>query len=563
MSYRFYLILIFSLSSLFTKAQQAIDEIQLQQLDFIIENRGEYIQKKIEKIEYLKKIYRAEVNNERKYNVGYQIIKEYSNFQADSAFKYIDENQILAEIENKQDYILRNKFQYVFVSAQSGLLNEAESVLISLHPELKGMSEELKVEYYRLYQRLYMNLKELSYNTHLEAKYRTLESIYSDSILLYAPENSAYSFLYRTKQEFDKQEYSKAKQYIERYIETLDTLSNDAARGYYYLSEIYKAQGDSVSEVKYLIKSVEADIKSAVKQNRSLRVLAQLLYEQGNVKKSYDYIQMSLNDANFYNTRLRSTQIAEALPIIEKDYQINRNEQEFKLMTGLVLIIVLFIVIFLISIYLYRKREELSKARYELLQSNSRLNEINNKMKQINNELYELTISLNESDQLKEKYIAHFLKLCSTYIQAISEFKKLVNRKIKVGQIQEVHNMTLPNSQMTNDFNNFYREFDKAFLTIFPRFVEEFNLLLREDQRFNLKDSDSLNSELRIFALIRLGIKDSSKIAEFMNYTAVTVYTYRTKVKSKAINKDTFDQDVLNIETNIIKNLANHEYKEM
>ena len=113
------------------------------------------------------------------------------------------------------------------------------------------------------------------------------------------------------------------------------------------------------------------------------------------------------------------------------------------------------------------------------------------------------------------------------------------------------------------DVNNFYREFDKAFLTIFPRFVEEFNLLLREDQRFNLKDSDSLNSELRIFALIRLGIKDSSKIAEFMNYTAVTVYTYRTKVKSKAINKDTFDQDVLNIETNIIKNLANHEYKEM
>ena len=308
---------------------------------------------------------------------------------------------------------------------------------------------------------------------------------------------------------------------------------------------------------------MEADIKSAVKQNRSLRILAQLLYEQGNVKKSYDYIQLSLNDANFYNTRLRSTQIAEALPIIEKDYQINRNEQEFKLKSGLVLIIILFIVIFLISIYLYRKRKELSKARYELLQSNSRLNEINNKMKQINNELYELTISLNESDQLKEKYIAHFLKLCSTYIQAISEFKKLVNRKIKVGQIQEVHNMTLPNSQMTNDFNNFYREFDKAFLTIFPHFVEEFNLLLREDQRFNLKDSDSLNSELRIFALIRLGIKDSSKIAEFMNYTAVTVYTYRTKVKSKAINKDTFDQDVLNIETNIIKNLANHEYKEM
>lgn len=524
---------------------KTINDKELHILDQLLEDRELYIQKKTDRINYLKKVLKAETDSDRKYNLTYQIIEEYSNFQADSAFAYIENNKVLAN--SNKNKLLQVSFQYIFVSAQSGLLNEAESELRSLLPQVGVMNSDTRVEYYRLWQRLYMNLQEFSQRTHLENKYNELQNLYSDSILQYAKPNSEYSSLYQYHKAFNKGQYDEARTSLNEYIQKIDTLSNDAARAYFYLSQIYGAENAYTDQAKYLLKSVEADIKSAVRQNRSLRILAQLLYNEGELKRAYKYLQISLDDANFYNTRLRNTQIAEALPIIEKDYQTDRNNQERILKTGLLVIAILCVGILFISLYLRKKRMELNNARNELLKSNSNLIEINAEMKQKNEELYQLTEKLKESDKLKEKYIGHFLKLSSSYIQNISEFKKTVNRKLKAGQIEDVHNMTLSNRQQSNEFKEFYTEFDKAFLNIFPNFVSDFNHLLKEDQQFKLKKEDLLNTELRIFALIRLGIKDSSEIAEFMNYTPVTIYSYRTKVKSRAIDKDTFDEAILHI----------------
>lgn len=539
---------LFLLSTLSISAQQSENSSQLKELDKTIDERSLYINQKCDKINYLKQILKVESNSNRIYNIRYQIIEEFSNFQADSAFKYIERNRQLARKNNSKDQILSNKFQYAFVSAQSGLLNEAESVLKSLQPQVPQFSNEQSAAYYRLYERLYMNLAEFSQKTHLEVFYREKAYQYADSILMHTNPDSEYFDLYSFKKEFYSKDFDNAQHSIQTYLQKIDTLSNDAARGYYHLSEIYRAKGDKSNELHYLIKSVNADIRSAVKQNRSMRVLAQILYDEGDIKRAYKYLQISLDDANFYNTRLRNTQVAEAIPIIEKDYQIQRNEQEFRLITAVYFIGTLFIIILIISIYLRKKRKELAIARKELLLSNENLTSINEEINKKNKELQQLASKLKESDQIKEKYIGHFLKLCSTYIQSIGDYKKLVNRKIKAGQFEDLHNMTLSNIQLANEFKDFYREFDKAFLNIFPNFVDEFNKLLREDQRFSSRKEDLLNAELRIFALIRLGIKDSSQIADFMNYTPVTIYSYRTKVKSRAINKDTFDQDILRIE---------------
>lgn len=536
------------LSILPINAQQSVNNDRLKDLDKIIENRSLYISQKNDRIEYLKQLLRTETNPERLYSIRFQIIEEYSNFQADSAFSYIEQNRLLANSNNNKDQILHNKFQYIFICAQSGLLNEAEAVLKSLQPKLNHFSTDQKLEYYRLYERLYLNLTEFSQKNHLEETYKEKAYLYSDSVLINTDKESEYYPLYSFKKEFYNNNLDEAKKYIDAYLHKIDTLSNDAARGYYHLSEIYKSEGNKSKELEYLIKSVNADIRSAVKQNRSMRVLAQILYNGGDIKRAYKYLRLSLDDANFYNTRLRNTQVAEAMPIIEKDYQLQRNEQELRLKIGVILISILFIVILIFSLYLRKKRKELALARKELLHSNANLTKINEEIKTKNEELRLFTQKLKESDQIKEKYIGHFLKLCSTYIQSIGDYKKLVNRKIKAGQFEDLHNMTLSNQQLANEFKDFYREFDKAFLNIFPNFVDEFNALLKEDQQFKLKKEDLLNTELRIFALIRLGIKDSSQIADFMNYTPVTVYSYRTKVKSRAINKDTFDQDILQIE---------------
>lgn len=524
--------------SVFSKPRKS----DLNSLDKLLDNRREYIDIKKSKINYLKQIQDEESNIDRKYNVTFQIIEEYSNFQADSAFANIELNRNLA---SNLDQILQNQFQYVFVLAQSGLLNEAEVILKSLQKHIKPRSRS-EIEYYQLNQRLYMNLKEFSQNTHLEKMYDELQYSYCDSILELVPADSKEFQLYQFRKDFQNGSYELAKSHLEQYIQVIDTLSNDGARAYYYMSEIYRMKQDNVNQEFYLIKSVEADVISAVMQNRSLRVLAHLLYIKGDIERAYRYLQISLDDANFYNTRLRNMQVAEILPIIKKDYELQKAQKDFKLKIGIFIITLLFIVVLLISLYLRKKRHELIHARKELIASNNRLKQMNNEMMETNEKLNLLSSKLKDSDRTKEKYIGHILKLCASYIQNIGDFKKLINRKIKAGQIEDAYNLTL-SSQQSNEFKEFYNEFDNAFLNIYPQFVNQFNTLLREDQQFNLKKPNTLNTELRIFALIRLGIKDSSQIADFMNYTPVTIYSYRTKVKSRAINKEKFDEDILKI----------------
>lgn len=341
--------------------------------------------------------------------------------------------------------------------------------------------------------------------------------------------------------------YEEAFEPIQNYLACIDTLSNEAARAYYQLSLLYKQKGDRENEERELIRSVIADEHSAVRQNRSLRLLAQLLYEQGDIKRAYRYIQVSSVDANFYNTRLRNSQVAEALPIIERDYQLERDRQERRLRIGILLISVLFVIILLFALYIRRKRRQLSVARRELIRQNEDLNQMNEEMREKNEELFRLADELQESDQIKEKYVGYFLQLCSVYIQKIGEYRKTVNRKIRTGQIDDLYRMTASTQALQTETKEFYKKFDEAFLHIFPNFVADFNNLLREDQRFDLKKEELLNTELRIFALIRLGIKDSSQIAEFLSYNPVTIYSYRTKVKSKAINKGSFDKNIMEI----------------
>ena len=536
-------LLILLTTSLYTNAKDK----NLAQLDLILKNRDTYLQQKENKINYLKQLRANETDGNKKYDLTHQLIEEYSNYQSDSAFTYIHANKLTAMDNKIEKQITDNLFQYIFVCAQSGLLNEAESELQRLYPQLPDRQVSEKIKFYSLYNRLYMNLREFSKNSPLESKYKELEQLYCDTILMYAPKDSDIYNLYQFKKNFANNDFSLAKKSILAFVQNIDSLSNDAARGYYHLYQIADAEKDDKQKMDYLIQSVSIDIQSSTMQNRSLRVLAEELYQTGNIKKAYQYMNQSLSDANFYNTRLRNSQIAEVLPIIEQDYQIQRNEQETKLRIVIIITITLLISLLGVSIYLKKKKKELVKVKKELEQTNNNLTITNREIEVSNERLSKLTISLRESDQIKEKYLGHFIKLCSTYIQNISVFKKNINRKIKLGQIEDVHNMTLSSMQESVDFKEFYEEFDKSFLNIYPDFIEKFNSLLNEDQRFKIKKDTLLNTELRIFALIRLGVKDSSQIADFMNYTPVTIYSYRTKVKSRAINKETFEEDIFKI----------------
>lgn len=525
----------------------ANNELLLKGLDRLLKERMTYVRQKEAKIDYLKQLAVTEISADKRSDITARLIEEYSNFQSDSAFHYIEKNRMLIEELKNKDKLLENRFQYIFLCAQSGFLNESHAALMELEPLYDEMNTGQKLEYNKLYERLYMNLREYAQKSHLENIYEQKELAYSRRICELADTQSKDFFYCSFKQHYAENNLPEAEKNIMAYYHLLDSTSNDAARALYHLSLIYKAKKDTLNEEKCLIQSVTADVKSAVKQNRSLRLLAEMRNKKGDIQRAYHYLDISLQDANFFNTRLRNSQIAEAIPIIQREYQLQRDKQEFYLRTGMLITSLCLLLIVGIALYLRRKRRELSVARSQLVGINEELSHINSEVQQKNKELNELTTSLMESDRVKEKYIGHFLKLCSMYIQKIGDYQKLVNRKIKSGQIDDLYKMNSSTQYLLKESKDFYSQFDEAFLQIYPSFVEEFNMLLKEDEQFTLKEGDLLNAELRIYALIRLGIKDSSQIAEFMGYNPVTVYTYRTKVKSRAKDKENFDKDILNI----------------
>lgn len=523
------------------------NEPLLGELDQLLKDRITYVRKKENKINYLKQLSSSEASVNKKYDMISLLIEEYSNFQSDSAFHYIEKNRLLAEKMQNKDRLLENKFQYIFLCAQSGFLDEAHCALMELEDQYTDMNTVQKAEYNKQYERLYMNLRELAQNSHLEAKYLDRELEYSRIICELVPRESKDFYYYSFKRHYAEGNLEEARKDIAAYYQLVDSTSNEAARALYHLSLIYKTENDKLNEEQSLIRSVMADIKSAVKQNRSLRLLGQIQNDKGDIRRAYRYLDLSLQDANFYNTRLRNSQIAEAIPIIQKEYQLQRDKQELYLRAGIIISTFFLLLILGIALYLRKKRRDLSAARSQLLSINDKLNRINSEVQEKNEELQYLTSNLMESDRIKEKYVGHFLKLCSMYILKIGDYQKLVNRKIKTGQIEELYKLNSSTQYLLKESKDFYSQFDEAFLQIYPSFVKDLNALLKEDQQYTLREGELLNAELRICALIRLGIKDSSQIAEFMGYNPVTVYTYRTKVKSRAKDKNNFDQEILKI----------------
>ena len=271
-----------------------------------------------------------------------------------------------------------------------------------------------------------------------------------------------------------------------------------------------------------------------INDHASLWMLAQLLYENGDMERAYQYMRFSWNATKFYNARLRSWQSADVLSLIDKTYQAMIEKQNDRLQQYLVLITALLVLLIGALGYIYRQMKKLAVARNHLQTANHQLNQLNEELQQMNACLTSTNAELSESNQIKEEYIARFIKLCSTYINRLDAYRRMVNKKVSAGQIAELLKITRSQDALDEELEELYANFDTAFLHLFPDFVKKFNALLQDNEQIILKKDELLNTELRIFALIRLGIEDSSQIAEFLRYSVNTIYNYRAKVKNKA-----------------------------
>lgn len=307
------------------------------------------------------------------------------------------------------------------------------------------------------------------------------------------------------------------------------------------ISEIYRLMSDVKNQEKYLIISSINDVKAGVKEFISLRKLATLLYHEGDAERAYHYIKYSMEASTASNSRFRMLQTAQLLPIIVDSYEIELKRRQDRLYF-LVLGISIMLLIVLISVFYIRKQNS------KLQKAKSLVDDLNSQLNQANSELNVINQSLNESAHVKEEYIGYVFNMCSNYIDKLEDFRKKVNRKLREEKGAELLKLTNSATLMEDELHEFLHSFDTVFLNIYPHFIDEFNKLLQPDKQIVPKQGELLTPEIRIFALVRLGISDSTKIATFLHYSSQTVYNYRLKIRNNAVvSKEEFSSAIHNI----------------
>jgi len=506
-------------------------------LDKSIREREVYTGQKLQVIANLKTQYRQAVSEEIRFNILGSLFEEYKNFQMDSTLQIAEERaEIAAKLQNKryENITWLNRAEVMIVT---GMYKEAIDILD--RQDRTYYTSEETAYLFHLYHSLYMLMADYSITQTERDNYHLLEYQYKDSILQTIGDRNdvGYQLVECSKLMMDHRD----KEALECGFKVLEEHKDDnriVAMLAHTISEIYIKAGDRMNQKKYLAISAIGDMKSGVREYMSLPELAELLFQEKDIDRSYLYMKCSLEDAIFCKARLRALEISRMLPIINAAYDVKMKQEKDRLMLFLVTITLLVIVLIVSLLYIYKQLKALAKARRAL-------KIFNEELKQKNDELNKLNSDLTESNHVKEEYISYVFTMCSSYIDKMEDFRKRVNRKIKANQTDELYKETKSSTLVNDELKDFYKSFDTIFLNIYPDFVNDFNALLNDQEHIIPKEGEMLTPELRIYALVRLGIGDSVKIASFLHYSPQTVYNYRLKVRNKAkVAKETFPEAV-------------------
>lgn len=539
-------LLFFSCYSAF--AGESLDSL-LNVLDKTIKEADTYVQIKENKLHELKKEARKTppVSVER-YHLNNDIYLEYKVYSSDSALHYLNENMLLARQLNDKERELKIQLELSYLLSSIGMYMEAADILNSI--DRQTLPSSLLGYYYTCYEHVYFEAGAAQPRYKMFAsRYAKLSHAYRDSMQVTLDPSSATYLWLRETQLREAGKYDEALEFSDRRLAEASFGTPQYALVAYQRFRLFESMGKKDEHLYYLVLSAISDVRSAIKEQSSLMVLAQELNRKGDLKRAYDYINFSWEISQFYKTRLRSWMNITPLSMINGNYQDIIKQQNRELLIYITCVALLALLLVIALIYIYRQMKALSIAKKGLQEVNERLFSLNEELEEVNRHLRSTNLELSESNLIKEAYIARFFKLCSVYVDRLQAYRKLVNKKLQRGQVAELLKMThLSNDIVTVEVQELYANFDSAFLHLFPNFVESLNALLLPDEQIVLKPDELLNTELRIFALIRLGIKDSSQIAELLHYSVNTIYNYRSRVKTKArVSRDDFEDLVAKI----------------
>lgn len=545
----FLFILIFSpFCGIFSKVSQDTIFTSLYNL---MEQKSIYMAEKEDNIDETRKLLNTpNITAEQRYDINMELYNQYKTYISDSAIFYAMQNASIAEELKKPLLIYESELNLISLYIISGMYIEAIDILKSINK--KDLPDRLLVKYYDCYKLLY---NYYSNNNPYTLVYAVKSNLYRDSLLNVLDKNSNHYKIVYAEKLHDENRLSEAKRILQQLLEQTESDTHEKAVLCYALANIYRKEGNISLQKHYYALSAICDIKNAIKENASMQALASILYETGEIERAYDCIKSSMEDAMFCNARLRTYEVSQIFPIIDSAYQENVNKQKSELQLFLILVSILSLFLILAVIYVYRQMKRVARIRKELYRTNIKLNQLNvdlqstvNQLNEVNKELSDVNNELSEANQIKEAYIGHFLDLCSTYINKLEKYQNTLNKKAVEKKLDELYKILKSREMIDNELKELYENFDNIFLHLYPNFVDQFNSFLVEDERFILKPNELLNVELRIFALIRLGITDSSKIASFLHYSANTIYSYRTRVRNKAaVPREEFESLVMKI----------------
>ena len=536
-----------------SNAQENLDSLLLK-LDETIEKSHIYIQKREERIKILKdELKRVRRNSIDEYDINNQLFKEFKPYICDSALHFQNRNIEIAKLlkDTRREY--DSKMQVAYIMGSTGMYKEAVDLLATI--DEKQLPKEFLVDYYYTYLRVYNELAFYTQDKQSSNNYWAVGAQYDKKLKQVIDKESNLYLQLREDSVRNSRNFVEALKINDIWLLHTNESTPEYALATFHRGIIHLWSGNREEYKHYLILSAIADIESAIKDQASLRLVAEALFEEGEIDRAYNYIRFSWNATVFYNAKLRSLQTATILSLIDKTYQAKIEAQNKKLQNYLIMISSLLLLLIVALLVIFKQIKRLSDAKMELIHANAELNQLNNKLNEVNGDLTILNDMLNrtnnqlsDSNKIKEVYIGRFIELCSVYINKIDDFRRKVYAKIKDGKLKDSQIMSQSQDMMDEEFEELYINFDNAFLQLFPDFVDKVNELLNENDRFVLKKGELLNPELRIIALMRLGINDGAKISLFLRYSLTTVYNYRTKTKNRTyLQKEEFDSRILQI----------------
>lgn len=556
-------ILVLSLLSLPT---QADNHALYQRLDSTLAHRNDYINNKEKKLKEIKLGAKYVTDTKGKLRLYESLANGYFAFVYDSAMTYTKMGIQLAQATHQTSDEYRFLLMRANLLISRGFYAEALEILnTSMGAAMEKMGtaiektgaiekngsspSELATQYYQTMYVLYNNWESYCENNEFSSHYRQLKQEYLQKAIQMDSQKDANYYYMKGELAFATHApYHEIASYYNKVLTMEKSSTRLYAMAAFALSDVYARIGNTELQERYLILAAISDVKSATRENLALQNIAFLLYQSknGNLKKAEEYINISLEDAANYNNRLRRIEIASKLQLIKTAYTEQIKARNIGLAIALISILILLVGVAISTVYIKRKNKLLSQKQKELQASATEKDSLNQQLHLINQQL-------ENTNKRREDLAKVYIDLCYKYIERLSKLRTLVIRKIKANQPKELLS-TLTSSQTSDKENiNFLQQFDKAFLSLYPSFVDELNDLLYPQSCIAIKSNQEMPPILRVAALIRLGITESSKIAGILSYSPQTIYNYRSTLKNNAIDKEHFEENLQRLCTVISK----------